>query len=142
MADLNFRLEKFEADRLTKNRISSAEIESINIMGKRGNRKIYLNQVGSLRRPASITFLPKLDSLESTADQLRRRNDAAKVARVAGRFANYYMLIVKVTVIYNSFGCYRDIQRKGLSEPPKGFRESLAEKERLRKLQDEDDDDD
>ena len=106
MADLNFRLEKFEADRLKKVRISSAELESINIMGRSRNKNSYLKQVGSLRRPASITFLPKLDSLESTADQLKRRNDAAKVARVAGR----YIYLLRY-ISYYSFNFLGFLQR-------------------------------
>ena len=35
----------------------------------------------------------------------------------------------------------RDVQRKGLSEPPMGFREALAERDRLRALADAEDDD-
>lgn len=36
----------------------------------------------------------------------------------------------------------REMQRKGLSEPPMGLRDALAERDRLRALADAEDDDD
>jgi hypothetical protein len=36
----------------------------------------------------------------------------------------------------------REMQRKGLKDAPKGFREALAERDRLRALEDAEDDDD
>jgi hypothetical protein len=84
MADLNFKLEEAEERRLANVRISPADLESIQIISKQSNKNKYLNEISKCKRSQSETFLPKLDSIETTSDHMRRRSHAARWVKAAG----------------------------------------------------------
>ena len=84
MADLNFQLEESEEKRLPNVRISPAELESIQIISKQSNKTKFLSEISKCKRSQSETFLPKLDSIETTSDHMRRRSHAARWVKEAG----------------------------------------------------------
>lgn len=118
MADLTFELEN-KLNRKKPIRMRQDEIENRAIFAKQKHSRAYLEQMSDLKRSNTRTFLPKLENMQTTGDVMKRRVVATKLMRDLGR----------------------DMQRKGLSKPPLGFRAALAERDRLRALADAEDDD-
>jgi Ca2+-binding EF-hand superfamily protein len=83
-ADLGFEMEK-KLNKKKPVRMRQDEIESYKIFERTKNNKVYLSKMSELKRSNTRTFLPKLESVQTSGDTMRRRIVATKLVRSLGR---------------------------------------------------------
>lgn len=98
-ADLGFQLEK-KLNKKQPLRMRPDEIESRTIFEKSKNNKIYLERMSELKRSQTRTFLPKLESVQTSGDMMKRKIVATKLMRSLGRYCDYfsYLFTINCTV--------------------------------------------
>jgi len=98
MADLGFELEK-KLNKKKPVRMKKDEVESRAIFARSKNSNAYLEKMGSLKRSQTRTFLPKIESIQTTGDVMNRRVRATKLVRSLGRYAVGFFTVVAWKVL-------------------------------------------
>jgi hypothetical protein len=85
IADLGFKFEEIDS-KIDPDTLNAGQLEGRKILQDRRVQKKYLQKVSKLKRKNNETFLPKLESVQTSADTMRRRIQMTRFAKQAGRY--------------------------------------------------------
>lgn len=106
LADLTFDIER-RVNAKKPVRMQPDELENHNIFATPKSRNKYVENIAQMKRSSSRTFLPKLESIQTSGDIMKRRIKATKLIRQVGRYDTY---ISNIPALHTIHYCHEDSQ--------------------------------